>query len=200
MKKRLVITGLLVLGGLVGIVAVSCGSDSASSPAQTSSNPYTDPVRSQTEGSSPARIAGDGRYFGYVRAVDAESRRSTLSLDVSQFFFGKDRQRAAEEDGAVAQGEPVSNDHYERNANTQAQTLAIANDVRLTAAGVSRLITSKQVQARCGSGCDWTIPVTLAEFFAAFETKRFGMTAAGIPVWVTIRDDQVVRIDEQYFP
>jgi hypothetical protein len=42
--------------------------------------------------------------------------------------------------------------------------------------------------------------VSLVEFFASFKKKRFGMTAAGDPVWVTIRNGLVVRIDDQYFP
>lgn len=76
----------------------------------------------------------------------------------------------------------------------------LRNDARVSAAGVSRLITPQEAQARCGSRCDWAIPASPAEFFAAFERKLYGMTAAGIPVWVTIRDDLVVSIDEQYFP
>ena len=205
-KKLVALAGLLALGGLIGVAFAGRASDepssSAAPPARTSSNPYpyTNPIK--RKGSSPAGIAGDGRYFGYVRAADDQSQPHTISFDVAQFFFGTSVQKAAEQDGAVAPGEPVSNDHYERNPDTRANALTVANDASVTAASpVSRLIPYGQVQARCRSGCtDGSVPASLSEFFAAFERKRDGMTAVGDPVWVTIRDGVVVRIDEQYFP
>jgi hypothetical protein len=200
--KRLVAlaAGLLVLAGALGVILASRGSDHASPPPNTGSNPYSSPIK--TKGSSPARLVGDGRYFGYVRSVDDKSQPPTISFDVAVFFFGKSAQNAAEKDGAVSPGEPVSNDHYERNPDTRANALSIANDASVTAAvPVSRLIPYREVQARCRPGCpEGTVPVSLAEFFASFEKKRYGMTAAGDPVWVTIRDGLAVRIDEQYFP
>lgn len=200
MKKLVALAGLLVLGSLIGVAFAGRGSDSASRAsepveAQTNPNPVLNPA-----GSSPARLAGDGRYFGYVRS--ASKHPPTIRFDVAQFFFGTSVQKAAEQDGAVAPGEPVSNDHYERNPDTRANALTVANDASVTGASpVSRLIPYGQVQARCRSGCaDGTVPASLAEFFAAFERKRDGMTAVGDPVWVTIRVGVVVRIDEQYFP
>jgi hypothetical protein len=188
-------TGLLVLGGLLGVALASRGSDTASPPGYTNPNPVLNPA-----GSSPAQLAGDGRYFCYVHA--ASSDPPNIRFEVAQVFFGRSVQTAAEEDGAVAPGEPVSNDHYERNPDTRTDALIVADDASVTAASpVSRLISYQQVQARCGSGCaDGTVPASLAEFFAAFEKKSDGMTPAGDPVWVTIRDGLVVRIDEQYFP
>jgi hypothetical protein len=202
MAKLLVLAGLLVLGGSLGFAG--CDSKKASSPgsstAQNPPNPYTNPMKSR--GSSPTRLAGDGRYFGYVRAVDGASKPPTVSFDVAQFFFGKDAQTAAERDGVVPPGEPVPNDHYQRNPDTKAQALTVAPNASVTAAGpVSRLITNQAARSRCRSGCEnGVVPVSPPEFFAAFEKKRYGMTAAGDPVWVTIRDGLVVRIDEQYFP
>jgi hypothetical protein len=199
-KKLIALAALLVLGGALGVILASRGSDHASPPPNTDSNPYSSPIK--TKGSSPARLMGDGRYFGYVRSVDGKSQPPTISFDVAQFYFGKNGQKAAEEDGAVAPGEAVPNDHYERNPNTRASALTVANDASVTAASpVSRLIPYGKVQARCRSACaDGTVPASLAEFFAAFEKTSDGMTAAGDPVWVTIRDGRVVRIDEQYFP
>lgn len=206
MKKLIApAAGTLVLAASLGVILASRGFEDGSSPqvqpTQTRSNPYpyTNPIK--RKGSSSPRLSGDGRYFGYVRAVDANAQPPTISFDVAQFFFGKDVQKAAEEDGIVAPGEGVSNDHYERNPSTRAQTLTIATDAEVTSPGVGRLIPPGEAQARCRSGCPDGIPVSPAEFFAAFERKRDGMLpAAGDPVWVTIRDGLVVRIDEQYFP
>jgi hypothetical protein len=204
-NKLVAFARLLVLGGSVGVILASCGSGDAkapeASPTQTRSNPYTSPIR--TEGSSPARLSGDGRYFGSVRAVDATSKPPTVTFDIAQFFFGKDVQKAAEEDGAVEPGEPVSNDHYARDPDAEARTLKVSTDAQVTAAfPVSRLAVPPEARARCQSGCTDAIPVTLADFFASFEKKsdRGSPSPAGGPFWLTIRDGLVVRIDEQYFP
>jgi len=202
MAKLLALAGVLALGGSLSFAGCESNKTSApgSSTAQIAAVPYTNPIK--TKGSSPARITSDGRYFGYIRAVDAESQPPTVSLDVAQFFFGRDVQKAAEKDGVVKPGEPVANDHYQRNFDTTAQVLSIATRTSVTAAGpVSRILAYEEVLARCRSGCkDGAIPVSLAEFFKAFQKKRYGMTAAGDPVWVAIRGGIVVRIDEQYFP
>jgi hypothetical protein len=202
-KKLLAAAGLLVLGGLLGVMLAGC-SHRDSSPADSSEQtlPSSEPVLGKTGGSSAARLSGDGRYFGYVRAVDAKAEPPTISFDVAQFFYGADVQRAAEEDGAVRPGEPVSNDHYERNSDTRPQNLTVANDAQATAAQpVTRLTVPREVRARCRPGCAGGIPLSLPDFFGSFEQKpaqRY--SAAGDPVWVTIRNGLVVRIDEQYFP
>ncbi len=43
--------------------------------------------------------------------------------------------------------------------------------------------------------------ISPSEFFAAVkQMKEYAAGYPGIPVWVTIDDGLVVRIDEQYFP
>jgi hypothetical protein len=165
-NKLVALAGLFALGGSLGVMLVSCGSDEAAAPeassAQADTNPYTSPIK--TEGSSPARLAGDGRYFGYVRAVDAKSKPPTVTFDVAQFFFGQDVQKAAEEDGAVEPGEPVSNDHYERNPDTRAQKLRVATDAQATAARpVTALTVPPEAWARCRSGCMDGIAISLTD-------------------------------------
>ena len=205
MKKIVaLIGGLLVLGGLLGVVLASRSSDAVSSPrsqsVQTHTNP--DPVLNPA-GSSPARLAGDGRYFGYIRAASADP--PMIAFDVAQFFFGKSVQKAAEQDGAVAPGEPVSNDHYERNRDSKSEALKLDDDVQVTAAPPASILmssTSRQARTKCyaaeqkGKLCT-QIPVSLSKFFRAAAKVN---PLYGIPVWVTIRDGLVVRIDEQYFP
>ena len=203
MKKLLILASALLVGGSLALVLASCGSGDASSqeapPTQPTSNTHTSPI--QTEGSSPARLAGDGRYFGSVRAADGRSHPPTIRFDVAQFFFGKDAQKAAEDDGVVTPVEPVSNDHYARDPDAEAQTLKVANDAQVTAARpVTRLAVPREPRARCRSACMDGLPVSLTVFFESFEKASDGSSAAGGPFWVTIRDGLVVRIDEQYFP
>jgi len=205
-KKLVALAALLVLGSALGVILASRGSDEASSPeappTQTRSNPYpyTNPIKAK--GSSRARLTGDGRYFGYVRAADAETQPPTISFDVAQFFFGEDAQKAAEEDGAVAPGEAVSNDHYERNNETEVRVLALAPDVQVTAAPPASFLmsyVSRKARRKCyaNSEANPCIPLSLTTFFGAVKELDY---RRGIPVWVTVRDGFVVRIDEQYFP
>lgn len=206
MVKPFALAGLLFLGSALALA--SCGSDKATSPGTgtsatpTVSYPYTNPIK--TEGSSPTRLAGDGRYFGYVRAADAESQPPTISFDVAQFFFGKDVQKAAEADGVVSPGDPVPNDHYQRNPIKEDRALQLAPDVAVsTGLSASFLLShvSHDTRKKCisqppGTGC-----VSLPEFFAAAkQVNDYAPGYPGIPVWVVIRDGLVVRIDEQYFP
>jgi len=214
-KKHVALAGSLALGGL-GLVVVSCssqGSSPVAQPTQTRStqstqirsNPYryTNPIK--REGSSPPRLGGDGRYFGYVRSADAGSQPQTIGFDVAQFFFGEDVQKAAEEDGAVAPGEAVSNDHYERDRRKEIHVLAVAPDVQVTPGLPASFLlshVSRETLKNCsvqplGADC----AVSPSEFFAAAkQMKEYAAGYPGIPVWVTIREGRVVRIDEQYFP
>ena len=205
-KKLGALAGLLVLAGALGVIHASRGLDIASPPGasqkQTRSNPYpyTNPIK--RKGSSSPRLSGDGRYFGYVRAADAETRPPTISFDVAQFFFGEDAQKAAEEDGAVAPGEGVSNDHYERDRNREIHVLPLAPDVQVTAAPPASFLmsyVSRKARRKCyaNSEANPCIPLSLTTFFGAVKELDY---RRGIPVWVTIRDGFVVRIDEQYFP
>jgi hypothetical protein len=224
-KKLVPLVGLLILGGALGLVVASCGSAGGSSPVaqptephstpptqtrstpptQVGSNPYpyTNPIK--RAGSSPARLAGDGRYFGYVRAADGESQPHTIGFDVAQFFFGEDVQKAAEDDGAVAPGEAVSNDHYERDRKREVRLLPLAPDAQVTPGSpASFLLThvSHETLKKCSvQPLEADCAVSPSEFFAAAkQMKEYAAGYPGIPVWVTIHDGLVVRIDEQYFP
>lgn len=170
-------------------VLASCGNDSR-----------VQQVRSPD--SSPAELTRDGRYFGYVKGGTAEP--PSITFDIAQAFFGDAANRAAAEDGVVSPGEPVSNDHYERNPNTKTEPLKLAPNARVTAAPPASFLmqsVSRSQRLECeaengGSPCT-EIPVTLPVFFTAL--KRLD-GRSGVPAWVTIRDGVVVRIDEQYFP
>ena len=206
MLKPFALAGLLFLASALGLA--SCGSETASSPGtatspvRTVSNPYTNPIK--REGSSPARLIGDGRYFGYVRAADAESQPPEISFDVAQFFFGKDVQKAAEADGVVSPGDPVPNDHYQRNPVQEDRALQLAPEAVVSAGSPASFLlshVSRETRKKCGSQPPGAGCVSLPEFFAAArQIKDYASGYPGIPVWVTIRDGLVVRIDEQYFP
>jgi hypothetical protein len=168
-------------------------------PPAKESFPYTNPIK--RKGSSPPKLGGDGRYFGYIRAADAKAQ--IVSFDVAQFFFGDDVQKAAEEDGAVAPGEPVSNDHYERDREQDVESLKVAPEAAVTASGLAGFLAPyvpREAYEKCEKGASpmpcVPVPLSLDRFFAAMEN----LPRHGIPVWVLIDRGRVVRIDEQYFP
>jgi hypothetical protein len=170
-------------------------------PPAGSSYPYTNPIK--RKGSSPPRLAGDGRYYGYVLAADAKAQ--TVSFDIAQFFFGDDKQKAAEEDGVVAPGEPLDNDHYERNREQDVEQLNVSPKAAVTAAPPASFLmqyVSRGTRRKCEMGASpmacTLLPLSLGKFFAA--VGDLPPQLHGIPVWLTIDGGQVVRIDEQYFP
>jgi hypothetical protein len=198
MAKLVALASLIVLTGSLGVIAASCGTEEDSTPApeQGSSAPAQ---AKDTSSSSPPKLTGDGRYFGFIEAADAGP--PTIDFDVAQKFSGEAANRAAAEDGFVSPGEPVPNDYYVRNPEKATAPLKLAEDVRVTAATpVTRLTLPAETRARCRSGCTEGIPVRLADFFASFTKSREEGSAEGGPFWVTIRDGVVLRIDEQYFP
>jgi hypothetical protein len=207
---------LAILASAVFVLA-GCGGDgddgalegsgtTTSRSTPTSAMPTTTepgpPVAFPKEGSSPPKISGDGRYFGYIRGADASAR--TIDFDVAQFFYGESVQKAAEDDGAVPPGEPVPNDHYERNPDQKVETLQLAQDVSVNAAPPASFLMSyvaRSERLKCERGASpvrcTQLPLTSGAFFKATKNLSAGQ---GIPVWVTLRNDLVERVDEQYFP
>lgn len=186
------------------LLLAACGEDDGSSPeASRPTTAQTHTSTERTKGSPPpAVISGDGRYFGYVRG--AKSEPQVILFDVAQTFSGAAANRAAEEDGAVSPGEPVPNDHYERNPEQDVEQLKLASDASITAAWPAGFLTSyvsRGARAKCEKGAGpmpcTEVPLSLQSFFTAMKDLS---ADRGIPVWVTIRDGVVEQVDEQYFP
>ncbi len=160
-------------------------------------------VAPRLPGSSPSELRGDGRYFGYVKGGTADP--PTIRFDIAQAFFGAEANRAAAEDGVVQAGEPVPNDHYQRNPDGGTESLSLASGATVTAAWPASFLmqfVSPGERTRCREAnlesVDCTqIPVSDRVFFEALDElgDRYG-----VPAWVTIRNGVVTRIDEQYYP
>jgi hypothetical protein len=142
-------------------------------------------------GGDSAPIA-DGRHFGYVKSVDASATPATISLDVAEFLIGEEATVAAVEDGVIAEGETVDNDYYVRNPEQDLLTLDVAPDVRVT-------------HVQCPGSCSEGIPGQFEAFAASFDdpgekTLMDEYRGSQSQYWITVRDGEVVAIDEQYVP
>ncbi len=142
-------------------------------------------------GSESATVA-DGRHFGYVQSVDATATPPTIEVDVAEFLSGEAANAAAVEDGVIAEGESVENDYYIRNPAKDVLTLDAAEDVRVT-------------HVQCPAGCTEGIPGQFDELAASFDdpgekTLLDEYRGSQSQYWITVRDGDVVAIDELYLP
>lgn len=194
MKKLVALAGLLVLGGALGLVLTTHGSDHpsspAASPAQTRStrSPRFVPIVDV----GPPGTTGP-KYFGFIAKVDASTH--TIYFDRARWLSGKAAQRAAQEDGVLEPGEPVSNDYYIRNRDRGTQALKVwpgASIIGATPATALRPNGPPQC-GRCSGG--WGM--SLDEFFAAWQGKGSGPQGA---YWITLWKGRVAVIQEQYRP
>ena len=137
-------------------------------------------------------VLADGRYFGYIRALEADADRAKISLDVAAWLTGEQAEKAAREDGAIAPGEPVSNDYYVRNAQRDVAVLEVADRVRVTA-------------VRCPDSCRDGVRGDFAGLARSFDdpgpkTLADDYRGPQSQYWVTVQDGVVTAIDEQYVP
>lgn len=142
-------------------------------------------------GGDSAPVA-DGRHFGYVQAVDASATPATIQVDVAEFLIGEAANTAAVEDGVIAEGEAVPNDYYIRNPAKDVLTLDVAGDVRVT-------------HIQCPDSCTEGVPGQFEAFAASFDdtgekTLLDEYRGSQSQYWITVRDGEVVAIDEQYLP
>jgi hypothetical protein len=174
--------GVRVLLLALALVAAGCGGggDENASPEPT----QTSTLRAPPPAPAPAE------HFGYIRSVSTAGPVATLAFDEAQFLTGADAQKAAEDDGVVAPGEPVPNDYYIRNPDKTTRTLRIANDARITA---------KRCRP-CRNGQPGELGPFLASFMEGRQTFADPYRGKHSLYWLTIEDGEVVAIDEQYVP
>ena len=142
--------------------------------------------------SSDEQELQDGHYFGYIRSVDTSSTPATIAFDGAEFLTGADGEQAARDDGALAPGEPLSNDYYVRNPDRRPETLELAPDAGVTA-------------VRCPTSCSEKNPGELDAFLASFSreepaTLMDDYRGARSQYWITVERGLVTQIDEQYVP
>jgi hypothetical protein len=177
------ILATVIIAAAVAVTGCSANSSAppaAAPPAAPAAPDVTTPTPNVTTptpgggtGSEPAVLA-DGRHPVLLKGIDADRRRVTF--DLIQFYQGEAATIEAAKDH---QESPPPNDHYSRNVNPRLRTLPVRADAAITANQVA--------------GSNQNVPVTLA--------KLATLTRTPSPVfWITVRNDQVVRIGEQWMP
>jgi len=175
---------------LTSLTLGGCGAATSDNPAPTTAA-AADTIQdvgaddgADTTASSPSSTAGavlaDGRHPAFLKSVDLASR--TIVIDVVQFFTGAEAAKAASEDG---QESPPPNDYYIRNSNPRLRTLPVQPTARIT---VNILASDETGDATKNLSVDL---VKLSSYFPTEISPLF---------WVTVRNDRVSALEEQYLP
>lgn len=125
----------------------------------------------------------DGRHFGYLAAVGAAQQPPRLVIDVAQWFTDQEAIDAAIDDGVA----PWENGYYIRNEHPRWRIVEVdpASTVSLVVYPYGDIEQPRTVSlARFG------------ELFGADEHGAF----QGLPYWITVRDDTVIAIEQQFIP
>jgi hypothetical protein len=125
-------------------------------------------------------VLADGRHPVYLKTVDPD--RPTITFDLIQFFTGEAATKAAAEDGEES---PPPNDYYIRNVNSRLRTLPVRSDAPITVNVLAAQSTGSSTK---------DVSVTLDELAGYFPNSG---TA---PFWITVEQDQVTKIAQQFLP
>jgi hypothetical protein len=179
---------LLLAFALTGAACTSDSTDTVGTPLPTAASATSaaspgdlpSDTGSPTPTSTP--VLEDGRSFVYVKSVDAGL--PSLTFDLAYFYSGEEANQIAGERGDEV---PVPNDVYIVNDNPKLRTLPFAADAEV-------LVYDWH---EC---CDTYTPITVDRWAAYVDapTRRFhGSTS---PYWLTVRDGEIVKAQEQYLP
>ena len=185
---------LLVVGAIVLLAVAFSGGyllaggddDGVASPSATASpSASTDPTASDVVSPSasatpsPEPVLADGRHFVYARS--AKGAPASMRFDLAEFLTDEAAQDAAEE-----HGDEATDGYYIVNDNPRLRTLPVAGDV--------------QVRYIPMSACCDLVPGTWDQFVEAANATAPTDLDASAPWWITVRDEQIVRIEQQYLP
>jgi hypothetical protein len=175
-------TGSLIARSTAGHHAAAPAAPVAAAPTAPANGPATNPPSPQGGATSGQPVVlADGRHPVYLRTVDPDSRK--LTFDLIQFYFGDDAAREAAKDGKES---PPPNDYYIRNVNPALRTLPMRADAPITVNTLAAGYTGSATR---------NVNVQLSRLKIMLDFRGYSP-----PFWITVRNDQVIRIAEQYLP
>lgn len=181
------LTGAVVLGA----VLAGCGGDgdsaSGTSPA-TSTGPTVSPPVTTSAPSTPGSaepVLADGKHPVYLTAVDTPGRR--LTFDLIQFLTGEAAHDAYVKDHPDDPGGPP-NDYYIVNDNPRLRRLSVAENVQVTVLDWEGGFKPQVIAFG-------DLPAQLAADLVPDDDRIWPN-----PFWLTVNDDTIIAIEEQYIP
>ena len=129
----------------------------------------------------------DGRHFGLLIAVGVDQSPPRLVIDVEQWFTDEAADQAAAEDGALYPGQThVENGYYIRNEDPRWRVVEVAPStmVALTTFPFGQI--------------DQPLMIEFERFTHLYARDAHGLGL--FPYWITVRDEEIVAIEEQYIP
>jgi len=132
-----------------------------------------------TSQTSPEPVLEDGRQFVFARSARVEP--ASLRFDLAEFLTDQEAQDAAEE-----HGDEATDGYYIVNDNPRLRTLPVADDVRVRYIPISAC-------------CD-LVAGTWDQYVAAVNGTAQTDLDGSAPWWITVRDERIVRIEQQYLP
>jgi hypothetical protein len=129
----------------------------------------------------------DGRHFGRLIAVGADQTPPRLIIDIQQWFTDEAADQAAAEDGMLTPGQAhIENGYYIRNENPRWRV------VEVVPASTVAIVTYPYGQI------DEPMIVGFERFSHMFA--RNANWIASSPYWITVRDQRVTAIEQQFIP
>ena len=177
----------LVLAFAAGLVLANRGGKSAEgSPSPTSAaspSPAQPPSRSPKPTTSASPALEDGRHFVYVKRLNGTPPNASMTFDLAYFLTGDAANQAAADHGVPT---PVPNDYFIVNDNTLLRTLPI--------------VPSVEIDAIDWTNCCDPTSVSYADWAASIGTPTDALHGSDSQWWITVKDGQIVKIQEQYLP
>jgi hypothetical protein len=144
----------------------------------------------EPQADQPPAVRETSEHFGFIRSVDTASDPVVIEFDEAEWLTGEAAQEAAQEDGAIAPGDPVPNDYYIRNPDQSTRPYELAPDAEVTA---TRCLL-------CRDGKPGNLTDFLRSFSKRGQTYADAYRGSDSQYWLTIEEQVVVGIDEQYRP
>ena len=129
--------------------------------------------------------------YGYVRSLVPSGGGYRMRFDPALWLSGETANRAAAEDGAIPQGEPVPNDYYIRNEGRKQLTYTVPTNARVT-------VVTNETNGTLGS-----TKITVSELAAIVKgrnPKKRKLYGPGLGFWVRVVGDRATSLDQQYQP
>ncbi len=160
---------------LVGALSRSSGSEDAPS----ASTPFlpTPPL------APPRELV----FFGRVASLVRKGANYELRVDPAAFLGGVTAYRAAVEDGVIASGDAVPNDHYTRDEGHRLLTYVVPPGAHVTVVTAGPAATSISVSE-------------LAGIVAGGNPGHRNLFEPNNGFWIRVATDTVLSMDQQYTP